>query len=152
MVDPNDLTPALISAEWGGLVDSDPKYGTNAAAIGKRFGAAVVRQTSFRLFSDGLLPIAFHEDPRYYRLGRGYTRRERAKYALTRVFIGRTDAGANTPDYSGVLGRAFGAALTAAYYPGVSRNPEVVFDTFGTAILGEMGLNFLREFVPGTLF
>lgn len=152
MIDPMDLAPAVLSGQWGDLVDSDPNYGTNATAFGERFGAAIVRQTSFRLFADGLLPIAFHEDPRYYRLGRSHTWKRRLGYALTRVFIGRNDAGDNTPNYSAVLGRAFGAALTPAYYPGVSRNSRVVFDTFGTAIAGEMGLDFLREFVPGTRF
>lgn len=151
MTRPVDLVPALISAGVGIYDNSDPKYGTGAEGFGQRFAAAGVRQTSFRLFSDGLLPIAFREDPRYYRLGHGSALR-RARYALTRVFVGRTDAESNTPNYSAVLGRAFGAALTPAYYPAVSRNGKVVFQTFGTAIAGEMGLDFLREFFPGTRF
>ncbi|MHB8302514.1 MAG: hypothetical protein ACYDC6_06695 [Acidobacteriaceae bacterium] len=149
-INPSDLLPALVSASWGVSVNSNPQYGTNAVAFGERFGAAALRQTSFRLFSDGLLPIAFHEDPRYYRLGRSYSIFRRTRYALTRVFVGRTDAGANTPNYSAILGRALGAGLTPAYYPGVSRNSGVVIKTFGTAIAGEMGLDFLREFLPGT--
>lgn len=152
MVNPTDLAPALVSAGWGVWVDSNPMYGTNADAFGQRFGAAIVRQSSFRLFSDGLLTIAFQEDPRYYRLGEAYTPIQRAKYALTRIFIGRTDTGQTTVDYSGILGRAFGAALTPAYYPSDSRTSKVVFQTFGTAIAGEMGLDFLREFFPGTHF
>lgn len=152
MVDPFDLVPATISAGSGVLIDSNPKYGTSATAFGQRFGAAIVRQTSFRLFSDGLLPIAFREDPRYYRLGKHHPWKQRLGYAITRVFVGRTDAGANTPNYSAVLGRAFGAALTPAYYPPDSRTSKVVLQTFGTAIAGEIGLDLLREFSPGAKF
>ncbi len=148
-INPSDLLPALISASWGVSEKTNPQYGTDAGGFGERFGAAAVRQTSFRLFADGLLPIAFHEDPRYYRMGREQSIFRRTRYALTRVFVGRTDAGNNTPNYSAILGRALGAGLTPAYYPGPSRNSGVVIKTFGTAIAGEIGLDFLREFLPG---
>ncbi len=151
MISPVDLVPALVSAGWGVYFNTDPKYGPDDDAFGQRLAAAAARQTSFRLFSDGLLPIAFREDPRYYRLGHGSVWR-RTGYALTRVFVGRTDSGAMTPNYSAIMGRAMGAALTPAYYPNVSRTAGVVWTTFGTAVAGEMGLDFLREFLPGTFF
>jgi hypothetical protein len=146
VLDPLAIFPAAISASWGNINNSDPKYGTDAGAWGQRFGAAAVRQASFRFFSDGAFPILLKEDPRYYRLGSGYSFWRRTEYSLTRVFIGRTDSGNRTFNYSDVGGRALGAALTQAYYPDDSRSATVVFRTFGVALGGQAGINFVREF------
>ena len=73
MLDPVSIFPAAISASWGNINNSDPKYGTDAGAWGQRFGAAAVRQASFRFLSDGVFPIMTKEDPRYYRLGSGFS-------------------------------------------------------------------------------
>ena len=64
----------------------------------------------------------------------------------------RSDSGKKMPNYAGLVGRAFGATLTPAYYPDNSRDARVVFLTFGTALLGNIGLNAMREFIPGTHF
>ena len=63
--------PILFDSEYGLLTDSDPKYGTNGAAFGERLGAAALHQATTRVLTDGLLPIVFHEDPRYYRQAYG---------------------------------------------------------------------------------
>lgn len=85
-VQPLSLLPAFTSAGWGNLVDSDPKYGTDAGAFGERLGAAALRQASFRFFSDSLLPTLTHEDPRYFRKAYG-TITHRGVYAAERVFV-----------------------------------------------------------------
>ena len=51
--------------------NTDPKYGHDAGAFGEKFGAAMLRSASVRVFSDGILAAAFHQDPRYYRIGQG---------------------------------------------------------------------------------
>jgi hypothetical protein len=63
--------PGLISAGWGQLLVSDPNYGSDSAAFGERVGAAVLRDTSMRFFSDSLIPTLAHEDPRYFRKAYG---------------------------------------------------------------------------------
>lgn len=152
MTEPVGLIPAVISGGLGVYTNSDPKYGTDAGGFAERFGAAVVRQASFRFLSDGVFPAITREDPRYYRMGKSHGLLKRAGYALTREFITRTDNGGRSFNYSDVAGRAIGAALTQAYYPGVSRGATVVFRTFGVAIGGEMGLNFMREFYTPSRF
>lgn len=150
MVRPINLLPATVSAGYGVYNNSNPKYGQGPEAFGQRFAAAAARETSFRLFGDGLLPIAFREDPRYYKLGVGGFRK-RTLYAFSRVLVTRSSSGAQTPNYSAILGRGFGAALTHVYYPQASRGSSVVLQTFGTALAGEMSVDFLREFLPGRL-
>ena len=48
-----------------------PKYGHDAGAFGEKFGAAMLRSASVRVFSDGIFATAFHQDPRYYRIAHG---------------------------------------------------------------------------------
>jgi hypothetical protein len=150
MVRPINLLPASVSAGYGVYNNSNPKYGQSAEAFGQRFAAAYLRETSYRLFADGLLPIALREDPRYYKLGRGGLKK-RTLYAFSRVFVTHSASGATTPNYSAILGRGFGAVLVKAYYPQASQGSSVILQTFGTSLAGEMGVDFLREFLPGKL-
>jgi hypothetical protein len=70
-LEPSSPLPALVSAGYGQLTNSDPKYGTDEGAFGERLGAAFLRQASMRFFADSLLPTLDHEDPRYYREASG---------------------------------------------------------------------------------
>ncbi len=144
---PLSLLPAFTSAGWGQLVDGDPKYGTDSGAFGERLGAAVIRQASFRFFSDSLMPTLTHEDPRYFRKARG-TITKRGVYAAERVFVCQRDDGSRGFNYSDTLGRAAASALTIAYYPGPSANVRVAAQTWGVSLAGLAGNNLFLEFWP----
>lgn len=146
-IQPQSLLPALTSAGWGNLVDSDPQYGTDSAAFGERLGAAALRQASFRFFSDSLLPTLTHEDPRYFRKGYGPIK-ERGEYAAERVFVAQRDDGSHGFNISDVLGRAMGGALTMMYYPRPSANVGVAAKTWGVSLAGLAGVNLFEEFWP----
>ena len=138
----------LLSAGWGQLLNSHPKYGTDSAAFGERLGAAALRQSSQAIFSDGLLAIVFHQDTRYYRLEEKPLR-TRVEYAAARVFIGKKDDGALTiPNYPKLLGYAGSAILTRTYYPAVSTRWGTVWEGYGFSLLTAMMGNELREFGP----
>jgi hypothetical protein len=144
---PLSIVPVLISGEYGVIRDNDPKWGTNARAFGDRVGDAALRQASIRFFADGLLPVIFHEDPRYYRLTYGsYT--ARTEYAVRRVFVDARNSGRHGFDFSDTLGRGMAAALTQAYYPDASIHPSVVFRTWGISLIGSAGVNIFQEFWP----
>jgi hypothetical protein len=146
-VTPTGWFPIAFSAGWGQLTNDDPKYGTDSAAFGERLGAAALRVTSFRFFSDSLMPAITHEDPRYFRKAYGSIW-VRGFYAASQVVVTRRDTGEITPDYSSIVGHLGGSALTMTYYPAVSSNARVVFQTFGWAMLGEAGGNVFLEFWP----
>jgi hypothetical protein len=139
--------PILFSGTYGVLRNSDPKLGTDASAFGERMGESALRQGISRELSDSLLPIAFHEDPRYYRMAYGsYT--ARTEHAIRRVFLSQRDSGAKTFNFSDVLGRGMGAALTQTYYPQASIRPGVVFKTWGLSLAALGGGNLFEEFWP----
>lgn len=151
MVEPINLLPTLFSSAEGQLRNSDPKYGTDSGAFGQRFGAALIREDSDRLFTNAVFPSLLHQDPRFYRQGTG-TNMSRIESALEQMFVARSDSGKQEPNYSGLIGRALAAGLSQAYYPDTSRGGGVVLREFGDSMGGLAALNLLREFVPREVF
>ena len=144
---PLSLVPVLLLAGYGNIRGNDPKLGTDSAAYGERVGEAFLRQTSIRVFSDGLLPVIFQEDPRYYRKAYG-SYESRFGYAVRRVVVDARDSGKLGFNFSDTLGRGMSAALTQAYYPEASIGPKVVFKTWGYSLLGAASVNVFQEFWP----
>lgn len=134
----------ITSAGWSHLINSSPNYGTDKGAFGQRLGAAAVRDITETVFSKSVFAPILHEDPRYYKMGRGHGIVQRGVYAATRVFITRTDDGQRTPNYSLLLGQASGAALTATYYPARNTGFGGVSKTFA-ASLGGAALGFVVD-------
>lgn len=137
----------LFGAGWEHLLDSNPKYGTNAEAFGKRLGVAAIRQTSQAFFTDGVFANVFHQDPRYYRKGSG-SLRSRALYAGSRVVITRQDSGTSAPNYSLFFGHAATSALTMAYYPAASAKWSTTAGGYGFSMLANAFGNAVHEFGP----
>jgi hypothetical protein len=124
------------SAAYTHLINGTPNYGTDSGAFGERLGAAALRNTSQNIFGNVVFAPLFHEDPRYYKMGKGHNVVKRVAYAATRAIITRADDGHATPNYSLISGRVFGAALTNAYYPDRNRNFSQTAQTFGTSMAG----------------
>jgi hypothetical protein len=144
---PITLLPALYSASYEQLFDTDPKYGHDAGAFGEKFGSAMLRSASVRVFADGILAAAFHQDPRYYRIAHGSII-HRGLLSARQAVIRRNDDGVNQFNFSGIGGRAAAAALVVTYYPEPSISARVVGNTFWTSIATDAGGNLLLEFVP----
>ena len=147
---PITLLPALYSASYEQLFNTDPKYGHDAGAFGEKFGAAMLRSASVRVFSDGILATAFHQDPRYYRIGRG-SFVKRSLLSVRQAVIRRGDDGSDQFNYSGIAGRAVAAALVTTYYPQPSVTGRVVGLTFVTSIATDAGGNLVLEFLPNVI-
>lgn len=143
------LAGVVTSAGYDQLVNGSPSYGTDSGAFGERVGATALRATSQNIFGNVIFAPLFHEDPRYYQMGKGQKFLKRAIYAGTRAIITRTDDGRNTPNYSLIAGRVFGAALTNAYYPQANRGFAQTSETFGTAMggaaVGFVATEFLND-------
>jgi hypothetical protein len=136
----------LASAGYSHVTDSSPNFGTNSEAFGKRFGAAVALGVSKEIFSDSIMAPVFHQDPRYYQLGRTRPILKRAIYAATRPVIGRTDGGRTIPNFAFLAGTGGAAALTQTYYPTRNQSASEIFQTFGTSLGGSAIGGLFNEF------
>lgn len=144
---PASPLPAFISAGWGQLLDTDPKYGTDSGAFGDRLGTAFLRQVTMRFFCSSMFPVIDGDDPRYFRKASGgYW--PRAGWAAEQALVTHRDSGRVSFNFSDVFGHLAASALTPAYYPRSSRSSRVVFQTWATSIAGAAGNNLFLEFWP----
>lgn len=145
------ITGWVFSAGWTQLTNGSPNYGTDAGAFGERLGAAAIRSSSESVFSECLFAPIFHEDPRYYVMGRGNNFFKRAIYAATRVVITKSDSGREVPNFALIAGNAGGAALTIPYYPKKNTTFPEVAETFGGSLGGSAVGYLVTEFLGDAL-
>jgi len=145
--DPYEFTVVGIVAGIRQAENSSPGFGQGASGYGKRYGAAFADQVDGNVMVGGLFPTILKVDPRYFQLGRGSFVR-RFSYAISRIFVARTDAGHqmfNVPEFAG---NATAIAISNFYYPESDRGWSSSLSDWGT----QMGLdafgNELKEFWP----
>ena len=97
--------------------DSEPGFGQGWAGYGKRYGATAADGIIENFMTAAVLPSILHQDPRFFQSGKGgYGRR--TVYAVSRIFITRSDSGRSQFNYSEVFGSAMSAAIsTYSYHP-----------------------------------
>lgn len=123
-------------------------YGPGLGGFGKCYGAALVDANTSGFIGDYLLPVWFHQDPRYFRLGQG-SGATRIFYALSRVFVTRSDRGGGTVvDSSALLGTLAAAVLSNVYYPRTDRGVGLTMSRIGFDLGGTAIFNLGAEFWP----
>jgi len=150
-VTPFEFLSIISAAGFEQARDSSPHYGTDRGAFGARVGAAGARDTSELLLSDSLLAPVFHEDPRYYQLGPRRSIFARTTYAMSRVFVTRTDDGQQTPNFSLLLGYAGAIGLSNTYYPEYDRSFKQNAENYCGSLGGAAFAFVVREFLDEAL-
>ena len=83
--------------------DSEEGYGQGAAGYGKRFGAYFADGTIENYMTGAIFPTILRQDPRYFQSGKGsFT--HRTGYAVSRIFVTRTDSGHQQFNFSEIFG------------------------------------------------
>jgi hypothetical protein len=113
-----------IQIPWYGFLsgisqaqNSEPGYGQGAKGYGKRFASSFADGTIENFITGAVLPSLLHQDPRFFQSGKGgFTKR--TGYAVSRIFVTRTDSGGSQFNYSEVVGSALSATIsTYSYHP-----------------------------------
>ncbi len=144
-----DWSSFLLAGGYAGLAhleNQNPSFGPGVPGYAQRFGGAFADQAVGNILSEGVFPSLLRQDPRYFELRTG-TRRTRALYALTRVFVARTDSGRWTFNKSEWLGNAAAVAISNAYYP-ETHNVSDNLQRLGVQGATDAFTNVLREFWP----
>jgi hypothetical protein len=97
--------------------NSEPGFGQGFGGYGKRFASAFADGTIENFLVGAVLPSLLRQDPRFFQSGKGsFT--HRAGYAVSRIFVTRTDSGNEQFNYSEIVGSALSAAIsTNTYHP-----------------------------------
>jgi len=128
------------------IENQNPSFGQGMKGYAQRFATAYGDQMIGNMMTEGLVPMVFHQDPRYFRRGEG-SLKGRTLYALKQIVVVRTDSGRSTFNLSEWGGNAAAVAISNAYYPDtrtVSDNLQRLFIACGTDAFS----NVLKEFWP----
>lgn len=97
--------------------NSEPGFGQGAEGYAKRYGSAFADGTIENFITGAVLPSLLKQDPRFFQLGKG-SFMHRTGYAVSRIFVTRTDSGGQQFNYSEIVGSALSAAIsTNTYHP-----------------------------------
>jgi len=145
-----DPTAFAIAGVQAGIEQADndlPGYGSGPGAYGKRFGASYANFAIGTVLGGAVLPIVFHQDPRYFYKGTGSVWR-RFGYAMATAVVSKGDNGKWQPGYASVLGDFGAGAISNLYYPAGSRNgAALTFENGGLSVLFDGVGNVVQEFL-----
>jgi hypothetical protein len=139
------ITSALFCTLYQ-LENQNPSFGQGMAGYGRRYGTALADQVIGNMMTEGFMPILFREDPRYFRRGDG-SKKSRAFYALTRIFVTKTDSGRTTFNFAEVVGNSAATAISNAYYPD-TRTVHDNAERLGVALATDAFSQVAKEFWP----
>jgi hypothetical protein len=145
--DPSAFLVAGIFAGMSRLENQYPSFGTGALGFAKYYGGAFADQAIGNIMTEGLFPIALHQDPRYFVKGTGGFWR-RTGYAVSREFITRGDDGRNHFNTSELAGNAVAAGISNLYYPAADRSLGNTANKWGQQIGLDTFFNVTKEFWP----
>ena len=131
-------------AEWS---NAHPQLGEGMAGYGRYYWRGFVDKTDGNYWVIFALPTVFHQDERYYAMGKGNPWK-RLLYSGSRILI--------TPDYHGhasfnaseLLGRGIAQGISLSYYPSGTRTGGALASKYGWAIGRDVLTNVFREFWP----
>jgi hypothetical protein len=128
--------------------NSERGFGQGAAGYAKRYGASFADGTIENFMAGAILPSLLREDPRYYQSGKG-TFLHRTAYAISRIFVTRTDSGHKQFNFSEVFGSALSAGIsTYSYHPRGDRNLPNAVSVWGTQVGYDTITIVVKEFWP----
>jgi len=145
-----DPSAFLVAGIFAGISMAERQYtsfGTGAQGFGKYYGGAFADQAIGNIMTEGLFPVALHQDPRYFVKGTGGFWK-RTEYAISREFITRGDDGLSHFNTSELAGNAVAAGISNLYYPATDRSFGNTADKWGQQIALDTFFNVTKEFWP----
>lgn len=108
------------------LEGSTPEFHTGPPAYARYYWHNFADQTDENLWVGFLLPVALHQDARFYTLGSSSAGKhnglaKRAGYAFSRILVTQTDSGGSSFNFSEVVGAGSAAGISNLYYPSSNR-------------------------------
>lgn len=116
MASPSMLVRAGFASAFDKGFGVGPFYGPGGRGFAQLVGYNAANYASATLFTDAVLPVIFHQDPRYFRKGSGSIK-SRVGWALRSEAVAYSDTGREMPNLAGMLGFGMSAGLSAAYMP-----------------------------------
>jgi hypothetical protein len=154
-----------VEFPWWGILaaisqaeNSEPAYGQGWKAYAKRYGTTAGDSLVENFMVGAVFPSVLHQDPRFYYSEKGGFAR-RAGYAVSRIFVTRTDSGHAQFNFSEIFGAATAATIsTYTYHPssttingkfiGSDKTVSNTLDVYGTQLTLDTITLVVKEFWP----
>ncbi len=147
-LDPFAFASAFLEAGYHEADNDLTGFPWGPSGYFERSGVAYLDTFDGTILSTGVVPIIFHQDPRYFRLGYGPVR-HRMLYALSTSFIAKHDyTGRWEPNYGNLLGNLAAGGLSNLYYPSSNNSFGLTISTFVIQIAEGEGGTVFNEFWP----
>jgi hypothetical protein len=148
-LDSFDRGTVLLAAAFAGqsqLSNDNRAFGQGAQGYAQYFGAAYADFVVGNYMTEGIFPTVLHQDPRYFRLGKG-SGLTRLGYAMGQIFWTHQDSGKTNFNFSEVLGNSAAVAISNIYYKD-GRTAHDAVSALELQIGVDMATNILKEFWP----
>lgn len=122
------------------------KHSGGLSAFGRFYSRSVADQIIGAYVTEAMLPTLFHEDPRFFRLGKGSVW-YRAYNAAAHIVITKKDDGSDGFYYSEIVGNLGVTAIGMTYYPD-NRSAGEAIERYSMALGNDVISNLLTEFWP----
>jgi hypothetical protein len=145
-MDPGTFVLAALFAAEGQLTSSAPSFGGGISASSKYYAAALTDFVVGDLMTEAVVPSLVHQDPRYFRRGRG-SGWPRLGSALGQIVWTHADNGRSQLNVSELAGNAAAVGIGNAYYRDnrtLSGNVSKLLIQLGV----DAASNVLKEFAP----
>ncbi|MGC9198694.1 MAG: hypothetical protein ACP5E5_07100 [Acidobacteriaceae bacterium] len=147
-LDPFSFASAFLEAGYHEVDNDLVGFPWGAKGYFERSGVAYLDTVDGTILSNGLVPILFHQDPRYFRLGYGPTG-PRVWRAISSSFIAKSDrSGRWQPNYGNLLGNLAAGGISNLYYPPGNTGISLTMTTFAIQIAEGIGGSLFEEFWP----
>lgn len=137
---------AALFAGQAQLTNSNPSFGQGAKGYARYFGTAYGDFMVGDFMTEGIFPSMLHQDPRYFRRGRG-SFKSRLAYSAGQIFLTHGDSGRTQFNYSEILGNSAAVGVSMAWYAD-NRTASDGVSKLGVQLGVDMASNILKEFAP----
>jgi hypothetical protein len=145
-----DYSSFILAGMLAGLGQarrSVPEFGQHASGFGRYYWHSLADEISGNYLTEAIVPAITHEDARYYTLGHGGFF-HRTGYALSRLFITKTDSDHRTFNFSEILGNGIGAGTSNLYYPETERTWIKTRQKWAAQVALDGVFDVFKEFWP----
>ena len=150
MLDSFDYSSFIFVGAQAGIgqaTNSYPYFGQGAKGYGRYYWHTLADAINENTWVEFIIPAALHQDTRYYTLGKGEIGK-RVGYAITRVFITRSDDGNKTINYSEIVGAGAFSGIANLYYPHEERTLTKTYQRWVTNLAIDGGVFVFKEIWP----
>jgi hypothetical protein len=141
---PTYVTAGFLTAVTPG--SNSKEYGTGLESFANRYARWSADQIIGNMLTEGFLPVALHQDPRFFRAGTG-SFSSRFFGAIGQIVIAKNDSGHRTFNASEFLGNAMATGISNAYSPNLNSWSQRS-EKFMLMIGSDTFSNVVKEFGP----